>query len=166
MADGESRSPEAGTKKAPRRFDTSVAHIARVYDYWLGGKDNFAADRHVGEQTIAAYPGIRQAVQAQRVFLGRAVRYLVSSSGGTTILLPTRPGSAPTPRSAASSTAWNSSNLAWSSCHNGGRIRSSRRNTPPRRGRAWHERVNCSPRRPGAHGSPAGPSSTHRPRVR
>ena len=37
-------------------FDTSVAHIARVYDYWLGGKDNFAADRAAGEQVIAAYP--------------------------------------------------------------------------------------------------------------
>ena len=80
MADGESRSPEAG-KKAPRKFDTSMAHIARVYDYWLGGKDNFAADRHAGEQTIAAYPAIRQAVQARRAFLGRIVRYLVAEAG-------------------------------------------------------------------------------------
>ena len=35
-------------------FDTSVPHIARVYDYWLGGKDNFPADRAMGERTIAA----------------------------------------------------------------------------------------------------------------
>jgi len=37
-------------------FDARVAHPARVYDYWLGGKDNFEADRIAGEETIAAYP--------------------------------------------------------------------------------------------------------------
>jgi S-adenosyl methyltransferase len=36
-------------------FDTSVAHVARVYSYWLGGKDNFAADRAAGEQAIKAF---------------------------------------------------------------------------------------------------------------
>jgi O-methyltransferase involved in polyketide biosynthesis len=81
MADGESRGPEAGKEKAPRGVDTSVAHIARIYDYWLGGKDNFAADRHAGEQTIAAFPAIRQAVRGRRAFLGRAVRYLVAEAG-------------------------------------------------------------------------------------
>jgi S-adenosyl methyltransferase len=40
-------------------FDTSVPHIARVYDYWLGGKDNFAADRELGERTLeAASPAV------------------------------------------------------------------------------------------------------------
>jgi S-adenosyl methyltransferase len=39
-------------------FDTSVPHIARVYDYWLGSKDNFAADRELGEQTLDAYPSL------------------------------------------------------------------------------------------------------------
>jgi O-methyltransferase involved in polyketide biosynthesis len=81
MADRWSHSPEAGKEKAPRELDTSVAHIARVYDYWLGGKDNFAADRYAGEQTKAAYPAIGQAVRARRAFLGRAVRYLVAEAG-------------------------------------------------------------------------------------
>ena len=57
-------------------FDTSVAHIARVYDYWLGGKDNFAADRAAAEQAIAAWPDIVLSVRANRAFLARVVRYL------------------------------------------------------------------------------------------
>ena len=47
----------------------------------MGGKDNFEADRYVGEQTKAAYPGIVSGVQAQRVFLAEAVRYLVTEAG-------------------------------------------------------------------------------------
>jgi trans-aconitate methyltransferase len=62
-------------------FDTSVAHIARVYDFWLGGKDNYAADREVAERVIAAYPQVITSVQAQRAFLHRAVHYLVSEAG-------------------------------------------------------------------------------------
>ena len=62
-------------------FDTSVAHIARVYDYWLGGKDNYAADREAAEQAIAANPGIRAGVRANRAFLARAVRYLAGECG-------------------------------------------------------------------------------------
>jgi hypothetical protein len=62
-------------------FDTSVPHIARVYDYWLGGKDNFAADRVVAEQVIATLPEIRLSVRAQRAFLGRAVHYLAAEAG-------------------------------------------------------------------------------------
>ena len=42
----------------PGAIDTSVAHQARIYDYWLGGKDNFAADREAAEQAVAAYPPI------------------------------------------------------------------------------------------------------------
>ena len=55
-------------------FDTSVPHIARVYDYWLGGKDNFAADRELGERTLQAYPNLVFSVRANRAFLARAVR--------------------------------------------------------------------------------------------
>jgi hypothetical protein len=55
--------------------------MARVYDYWLGGKDNYAADRAVAEQVAAAYPDIRDAVRAQRAFLARAVRFLVTEAG-------------------------------------------------------------------------------------
>jgi hypothetical protein len=62
-------------------FDTSVAHIARVYDYWLGGKDNFAADRVAAEQAIAAYPDIVLSVRANRAFLARVVRYLAGEAG-------------------------------------------------------------------------------------
>ena len=55
--------------------------MARVYDFWLGGKDNFAADRAVAERVAAAYPDIRIAVRAQRAFLARAVRFLVAEAG-------------------------------------------------------------------------------------
>ena len=65
----------------PAGFDTSVAHVARVYDYWLGGKDNFAADRAAGEQAIAAYPDIVFSVRANRAFLTRAVRFLAADCG-------------------------------------------------------------------------------------
>ncbi len=59
----------------------SVAHIARVYNYWLGGKDHFAADRAAGDATIEAYPGIRVSARANRAFLSRAVRYLAETEG-------------------------------------------------------------------------------------
>ena len=62
-------------------FDTSVPHIARVYDYWLGGKDNFAADRELGEQTLQAYPNLVYSVRANRAFLARAVRFLAGEAG-------------------------------------------------------------------------------------
>src|ERR1700722_5268557 len=62
-------------------FDTSVPHIARVYDYWLGGKDNFAADRELGEQTLEAYPSLVFSVRANRAFLARAVRFLAGEAG-------------------------------------------------------------------------------------
>jgi O-methyltransferase involved in polyketide biosynthesis len=62
-------------------FDTSVAHPARVYDYWLGGKDNYAADREAAEQVIAANPHVLAGVRANRAFLGRAVRYLAGEAG-------------------------------------------------------------------------------------
>ena len=55
--------------------------MARVYDFWLGGKDNFAADRAVAEQVAAAYPDVRNAVRAQREFLARAVHFLVTEAG-------------------------------------------------------------------------------------
>ncbi|HLN71269.1 MAG TPA: SAM-dependent methyltransferase [Streptosporangiaceae bacterium] len=62
-------------------FDTSVPHIARVYDYWLGGKDNFAADRAMGERTLQAYPNLVFSVRANRAFLARTVRFLVGTAG-------------------------------------------------------------------------------------
>ncbi|HTT52650.1 MAG TPA: SAM-dependent methyltransferase [Streptosporangiaceae bacterium] len=62
-------------------LDTSVPHIARVYDYWLGGKDNFPADRELAEQFIAADPSVIAGVRSNRAFLGRAVHYLVAEAG-------------------------------------------------------------------------------------
>jgi hypothetical protein len=59
-------------------LDTSVAHPARVYDYWLGGTDNFAADREAAERVLAAAPGLGYRVRANRAFLGRAARYLAA----------------------------------------------------------------------------------------
>jgi hypothetical protein len=66
--------------KSPE-LNTSVAHPARVYDYWLGGKDNFAADREAAEAVIAVRPGIRRDVRENRRFLIRAVRYLAAEAG-------------------------------------------------------------------------------------
>jgi hypothetical protein len=62
-------------------FDTSVAHCARVYDYWLGGKDNFAADRRAAEQAIREFPDIVLTARANRGFLARSVRYLATDMG-------------------------------------------------------------------------------------
>jgi hypothetical protein len=72
---------EERTAEALERLDTSVAHIARVYDYWLGGKDNFAADRAAGEATMTVYPGIRLSARANRAFLARTVRHLAGAAG-------------------------------------------------------------------------------------
>lgn len=56
--------------------DPNVPHPARVYDYWLGGKDNYAADRAVAEAVMAATPGVVSGARETRAFLGRAVRWL------------------------------------------------------------------------------------------
>jgi hypothetical protein len=63
------------------KIDTSVAHPARIYDYWLGGKDNYTADREAGELVIASRPGLRESVRANRAFLGRVVRLLAGEMG-------------------------------------------------------------------------------------
>jgi hypothetical protein len=63
------------------RLDTNVAHSARVYDYWLGGKDHFAADREAGDRVISIRPQIRSDVRENRAFLSRAVRFLAAEAG-------------------------------------------------------------------------------------
>ena len=65
----------------PAEIDTTVAHPARVYDYWLGGKDNFAADREAAERVLAISPGLRFRVRANRAFLARTVRFLATECG-------------------------------------------------------------------------------------
>jgi hypothetical protein len=64
-----------GAADAGSRIDTSKPHPARIYDYWIGGKQNFPADRDVAEQIAHAMPVIRLLARANRAFLGRAVRY-------------------------------------------------------------------------------------------
>ena len=63
------------------KFDTMVPHSARIWNYWLGGKDNFAADRQAGEQTIAVLPEIVDIARASRQFLVRVVRYMAADAG-------------------------------------------------------------------------------------
>jgi S-adenosyl methyltransferase len=63
------------------KLDTGVPHSARVWNYWLGGKDNFAADRAAGDQVRAAYPEVVEIARASRAFLVRAVRYLAGEAG-------------------------------------------------------------------------------------
>ena len=65
----------------PPEFDTSVAHQARMYDYLLGGKDNYAADRAQTEAALKVYPEWAFTARANRAFLGRAVRYLAADAG-------------------------------------------------------------------------------------
>ena len=77
--EGQEAAPGAGTP--PIRIDTSVAHIARVQDYWLGGRDNFATDRHAGDEAVAAFPGLVASVRSARSFLARTVRYLTAEEG-------------------------------------------------------------------------------------
>ena len=62
-------------------LDPSVTHIARVYDYLLGGKDNFVADRAAAEQFIATMPDVRVSASVQRAFLVRVVHYLAAEAG-------------------------------------------------------------------------------------
>ena len=62
-------------RRPSTELDTDVAHPARMYDYYLGGKDNFEADRRAAEAAIAAYPALPLLARANRAFLGRAVEY-------------------------------------------------------------------------------------------
>jgi O-methyltransferase involved in polyketide biosynthesis len=65
----------------PQGLNTNVAHPARVYDYWLGGKDNFPADRELAELMMQAIPQMRAMAAANRAFLSRAVRFLTEEAG-------------------------------------------------------------------------------------
>jgi S-adenosyl methyltransferase len=62
-------------------IDPSVAHIARIQDYWLGGKDHFEADRIAGDEAIAQLPDMVASVRNTRAFLGRTVRFLARARG-------------------------------------------------------------------------------------
>ena len=75
-----------GGAGVPPQLDTSEAHSARVWNYLLGGKDNFAADRAAGDLVLTAFPGIAHVAKVQRRFLARAVRYLAAEAGVTQFL--------------------------------------------------------------------------------
>ena len=60
------------------RFDTTRPNVARVWDYWLGGKDNFAADRELAEKMLAVHPVTAQMARENRQFLGRAVSHVAA----------------------------------------------------------------------------------------
>jgi len=78
---GEKRGVVAAEKGQRRAFDTTVANHARVYNYLLGGKDNFAADRAAGDAALEAYPATAYVARANRAFLARVVRYLAGDAG-------------------------------------------------------------------------------------
>jgi S-adenosyl methyltransferase len=73
--------PDTEPDSAPPEIDVTKAHPARMYDYFLGGKDNFAADRAVAAQVLDSWGSVRTAVRENRAFLGRAVRYLAREAG-------------------------------------------------------------------------------------
>ncbi|MHA6619878.1 SAM-dependent methyltransferase [Pseudonocardia sp. DLS-67] len=67
--------------EAARDLDTSVAHNARVWNYWLGGKDNYMADRQAGAVVQRMFPSIVDVARADRAFLGRVMTHLAGAEG-------------------------------------------------------------------------------------
>jgi S-adenosyl methyltransferase len=63
------------------KVDTTVSHSARIWNYWLGGKDNFAVDREAGDRVAVMLPSIVAQARADRAFLGRAIGYLAGEAG-------------------------------------------------------------------------------------
>ena len=71
----------ATASQVPHKVNTDVPQTARIWNYWLGGKDNFDVDREVGDQILEAFPAIVENARASRAFLVRAVRYLAGAAG-------------------------------------------------------------------------------------
>jgi O-methyltransferase involved in polyketide biosynthesis len=70
----------AAARPGPK-LDTTVSHSARIWNYWLGGKDNYAVDRDAGDKVAAMLPSIVAQARADRAFLGRAITYLAGQEG-------------------------------------------------------------------------------------
>src|SRR5260370_29846063 len=84
MTDESSAAPgglEELDETARTGIDTTVPHSARIWNYWLGGKDNYAVDRAAGDQYREIFPGITDVARTSRGFLTRAVRYLAGDAG-------------------------------------------------------------------------------------
>jgi hypothetical protein len=81
VSDRESSTSSLGPSRRSSGIDTSVAHPARRYDYWLGGKNNFEADRKSGDAIAAGFPTVRMAARENRAFLRRAVTCLAQEAG-------------------------------------------------------------------------------------
>lgn len=71
----------AASFEARKRIRTDQPHTARIWNYWLGGKDNYEVDQAAGDQIRKLHPGIGDYALADRQFLGRAVRYLAGECG-------------------------------------------------------------------------------------
>jgi len=71
---------ESAADRPGPKLDTTVSHSARIWNYWLGGKDNYAVDRAAGDKVAAMLPSIVAQARADRAFLGRAVRYLAGEA--------------------------------------------------------------------------------------
>ena len=76
-----SSGPEEPSSTARTGIDTTVPHSARIWNYWLGGKDNFAVDRAAGDAWAATFPGVRDIARASRSFLTRSLHYLAAEAG-------------------------------------------------------------------------------------
>jgi hypothetical protein len=74
-------SPPTGQRTEPPEIDASVPNSARIWNYWLGGKDNYPVDREAGDDYRAIYPEIVDVARASRRFLTRAVRWLAGEAG-------------------------------------------------------------------------------------
>jgi hypothetical protein len=73
--------PSAPGQEPSPKIDETVSHVARIWNYWLGGKDNYAVDREVGEQILQILPDVARLARVSRYFLARAVRYLAGEAG-------------------------------------------------------------------------------------
>jgi len=72
---------DAAAARSSPVLDTTVSHSARIWNYWLGGRDNYAVDREAGDRVAAMLPSIVAQARADRAFLGRAIRYLAGAEG-------------------------------------------------------------------------------------
>ncbi|WP_131098989.1 SAM-dependent methyltransferase [Streptomonospora litoralis] len=73
--------PDAAASNGTSSIDFSVPHSSRVWNYWLGGEDNYAADRAAGDEVIDTIPDIPVGARAERAFLNRVIRHLVLDAG-------------------------------------------------------------------------------------